>query len=232
MKKIFLTTVLMLAWGFSARATLCNWSSGSLNTLIPDNSSAGYTFSAPAGGGAWDSNPTGGNIDSVDVSLNLSGGYNGDLYGYLVYTVGGNSTTAILLNRVGRSGANDAGSSIAGMNVTLSGTTGSDIHTAIGPLSGTYLADGRTASPTGDFTGVTPTAGAGLDAFNSSSLAAGGTWTLFLADLSAGDQSQLLSWGLGVNVSVVPEPVTWALLLFCALMALVGLARWHKAQQS
>ncbi|MFM2294366.1 MAG: Proprotein convertase P-domain, partial [Verrucomicrobiota bacterium] len=45
---------------------------------------------------------------------------------------------------------------------------------------------------------------------------ANGTWTLFLADLSGGDISTLVSWGM--DISVVPEPITWALLAF----ALVG----------
>ncbi|MCX6894794.1 MAG: PEP-CTERM sorting domain-containing protein, partial [Verrucomicrobia bacterium] len=53
-----------------------------------------------------------------------------------------------------------------------------------------------------------------------------GTWTLFLADMSGGDVSTLVSWGL--NVSVVPEPTTWALIGFVALLAggkLVSLRR-------
>jgi hypothetical protein len=37
-----------------------------------------------------------------------------------------------------------------------------------------------------------------------------GTWALFVADLSGGGQSTLVSWGL--TVVTVPEPQTWALL--------------------
>jgi hypothetical protein len=36
-----------------------------------------------------------------------------------------------------------------------------------------------------------------------------GGWTLFLADLSVGAQSQLVSWSL--DIITVPEPSVWAL---------------------
>jgi hypothetical protein len=38
---------------------------------------------------------------------------------------------------------------------------------------------------------------------------AAGQWTLFLADLSAGDQSTLVSWS--VDITTVPEPSSLAL---------------------
>jgi hypothetical protein len=60
-----------------------------------------------------------------------------------------------------------------------------------------------------------------LSVFDNYSHNANGTWTLFLADLSGGDQSQLLNWGL--EISVVPEPTTWALLGFGVLAAGGGL---------
>jgi len=46
-------------------------------------------------------------------------------------------------------------------------------------------------------------------------LSGDGTWTLFLADLAAGDQSTIVSWSL--DITTVPEPQTWA-------MAGIGLA--------
>ena len=50
-----------------------------------------------------------------------------------------------------------------------------------------------------------------------------GTWSLFLADMSGNHQSQLLGWGL--TIDVVPEPITWALVGFGGLLGIVGLAR-------
>jgi hypothetical protein len=35
--------------------------------------------------------------------------------------------------------------------------------------------------------------------------------------------SELVSWG--VNISVVPEPVTWALVLFASVLAMPGICR-------
>jgi hypothetical protein len=52
---------------------------------------------------------------------------------------------------------------------------------------------------------------------------ANGTWTLFLADLSGGDISTLVSWGM--DISVVPEPITYALLILGAAMTGLGLYR-------
>src|ERR1043166_4714806 len=51
---------------------------------------------------------------SVQVRLNISGGYNGDLHGFLVLNNGTTNTTAILLNRIGKDEANPYGSSDLG----------------------------------------------------------------------------------------------------------------------
>jgi hypothetical protein len=45
-----------------------------------------------------------------------------------------------------------------------------------------------------------------------------GAWTLFIADLSSGGQSTLVSWGL--TIVTVPEPQTWAMLVGGAGMLL------------
>jgi subtilisin-like proprotein convertase family protein len=181
-----------------------------LGIAIPDGNPAGITRSLTFNNAPTDL------ISRVDVSLNISGGFNGDLYGYLVLQSADNSTTtAILLNRVGRTGAADYGFSTATMSVTLSGDTTqgySNIHGIQFPGAGPYLADGRTNSPLGDFTASTSTQG--LDVLNGKN--ANGTWTLFLADVSGGSQSTLETWGL--SVSVVPEPTTWAILFFGAVV--------------
>jgi subtilisin-like proprotein convertase family protein len=210
-----------------ARATLYT-STYDPDTAIPDGSTLGITETESvsgipeAGGGSI--------INNVDVTLNISGGYNGDLYGYLVLQSDDSSTTtSILLNRVGTTGSNPFGAAGSGMDITLTGgatANSGDVHTAsetagVG-LTGTYLADGRAVSPLG-VTDQSPQT-AGLNVLNGAD--ANGTWTLFLADLSeGGGQSTLVSWGL--SISVVPEPTTWALIIFAALLALRGLILWR-----
>jgi subtilisin-like proprotein convertase family protein len=139
-------------------------------------------------------------ISDVRVSLNLSGGYNGDLYAYLVHGSG----FAVLLNRVGRTSGNLFGYSDAGFNITLSDLATGDIHLYGGngglPLSGTWQPDGRSISPA-TVLDTTPRT-AFLGSFDGQS--ANGLWTLFVADYAVGDQSTLVSWGL--QVTTIPEP--------------------------
>jgi hypothetical protein len=215
--KLLLGSLVLVAVLPVAQATVVDtFSSGVLNTVIPDANSIGITFSHTTT--TLNNNP----INGVDVHLNFSGGFNGDLYGYLVFRATDNTTTttALLLNRVGRTGVADFGYATSGMNVILSAGTGlaGNIHDAATPSVSTfgtrstyYAADTRTTLPQGDFSGGTP-AGSGLDVFSTYGHDANGTWTLFLADLSGGGQSTLLSWGLDINV--VPEPSTWALIIF------------------
>ena len=156
-------------------------------------------------------------ITDINVSLNISGGYNGDLYGYLVHSSG----FSVLINRIGRDGSNPFGNTGAGINVTLDDQGGSDIHVAtFGAVSGTYAVDGRTTNPSTVVTGDARTAL--LDSFNTGN--ANGTWTLFLADMAGGDVSTLVSWGL--TISVVPEPTTWALIGFALVVLGIALLRW------
>ena len=158
-----------------------------MNTAIPDGNPVGITTSQTFQNLA--SSP----ITSVDVQLDISGGYNGDLYGYLVLQdANGNTATEILLNRVGTSPSNPFGSSGSGFDVTLSdsGTVNGSIHGATGIPTGTWLPDSADILD-GTFGGMT----------------ANGTWTLFLADMSAGGgTSTLESWGLDIGVAAVPEP--------------------------
>ena len=172
--------------------------------VIPDGNLTGWSDARNISGVA------GPNVD-VNVWLNLSGGHNGDLYGYLVHDSG----FAVLLNRIGRTGSDLFGNTGAGMNVTLDDDSGTDIHLAsYGVLSGTYNPDARTDNPA-----LVTDSTANRDAFLSDfdGLGANGSWTLFLADLSVGEQSSVISWG--VEITAVPEPSTWALLV----LGLLGL---------
>jgi hypothetical protein len=56
-----------------------------------------------------------------------------------------------------------------------------------------------------------------------------GTWTLFIADLSAGAQSQLVSWEL--DITAVPEPVNVALGIFAGVFLVVTLARSQQLRK-
>jgi hypothetical protein len=197
---ILLGAAVILAAACSAQATIVvddNLSGGT----IPDGNPAGFA-TADAVNGVTDV----GAIDYVTVSLNISGGYNGDLYGYLVYqpSGGGSTTMSVLLNRPGLGSGSGAqqlfGYSTSGMNVTLDDRViGANINSTQNPISGhSYNSAGNGLAST--FNGVSTV---------------NGTWTLALFDMSAGGGTSVLNgWSLAVDE--VPEPVTWALIIFGA----------------
>ena len=158
------------------------------------------------------------NIQLVTVTLNLTGGWNGDLYGYLVHSTG----FSVLLNRPGRDTGTPDGSASSGMSVTLADGAATDIHTAIpmsgGPVTGTYQPDGRTADPLAVLSSSPRSAM--LSSFNG--LDANGSWTLFLADQSPGDVATLSSWTL--HIEGIPEPGS-ASLTTAAVALLLGRRR-------
>jgi hypothetical protein len=196
-------------------------------TMFATGAYAGITYSATSGtipdGSAvgWAATATGvdlrSSVSAVSVNLNISGGYNGDLYAYLSY--GG--ALVPLLNRVGVHTGDAFGYATAGMNVTLA-DGGTDIHTVLSPTSGgSFAPDGRAISPQSGPSSFDASGTIGFSAFNDKN--PNGTWTLFIADMSAGAQSQLVSWSL--DITAVPEPVNVALGVFAGLFAVVGLAR-------
>ena len=212
-KQILLGSLVLLAFATVSSATLVINDTWTVNQSIPDANPAGIAFSQTYSG--LYNGVGGAGISHVEVNLNITGGFNGDLYGYLVLQTGAGSYTSILLNRVGRTDASGFGFSTSGFgSITLSSGGTTDIHGVATPAGGTYSADGRTVDPNGDFTSATRTAQ--LNQLTAGGITANGTWTLFLADVSGGDVSQLVSWGL--NVNVVPEPTTWALLGFAVLL--------------
>ena len=161
--------------------------------VVPDASLAGWSDTRTLSGA-----PSA--IGDVNVTLSLSGGWNGDLYAYLVHDSG----FAVLLNRVGRTAANAPGYGTAGMNVTLDDTAALNLHSVSTPGTGTYQADGRNLSPLSSgalFDAASPTAL--LSSFTGN---ANGNWTLFIADVSGGGVSTVTSWG--VDIAAVPEPAS------------------------
>jgi subtilisin-like proprotein convertase family protein len=203
-------SVLMLA--STTQAGLIYSPANPVNANIPDGSALGWSGTATASGFLQ-------SITAVTVNLNISGGYNGDLYAYLSY--GG--VLVPLLNRVGVTSGDAFGYGTAGMHVTLAdGYT--DIHTVEFPtLNGTYSPDGRNIDPQSSPGSFDTASRVNFGAFGG--LNPNGTWTLFIADLSAGAQSQLVSWTLDITAEV-PEPVNAALLVFASVLGLGGL--WHK----
>jgi len=142
-------------------------------------------------------------ITNVQVTLNISGGYNGDLYAYLVHDSG----FAVLLDRPGRSVALPYGYSDGGLNVTLAdGAANGDIHRyrnvtiPSGPLTGLWAPDGRATSP---FVALdTDARTTALSVFNG--LNPNGEWTLFVADMDSGYLNTLVSWGLEIQGTQTP----------------------------
>ncbi len=173
-------------------------------------------------------------ISSITVNLDISGGFNGSLYGYLTY----DGVLVTLLNRVGVNSGNPFGYADSGFDITLSSSAANNIHSyqsgsysinGSGQLTGTWAPDGNTVSPLSSAASfVSNPSGTGLNSFNG--LSPDGTWTLFLADVvSGGGQPQILSYGL--DITTVPEPVNMALAVFAGLLILGGVWRTIRTRQ-
>lgn len=198
--------VAMLSHGSVALAATESFSFNALNLAVPDGNPAGLANIQTVSSTII-------SIDSIEITLNLSGAFNGDLYAYLTCSQGGGFT--ILLNRTGRSAGNVFGYDDQGFNVTLSDAGAADIHTyrnsvtpgAGNPLTGTWQPDGRNTDPN-LVTDLSPRS-AMLSSFNG--LAGSGDWTLFVADMSTGDTHILQNWSLSLTGTAIPEPGLWQL---------------------
>lgn len=223
MKKTILLMALAVLWAHGTSAAVYNSGTLTVNQQIADGNAVPYQTSftktdIPIPDGEL--TPA---LRGVEVSLNISGGFNGDLYGYLTFqSVDSSVTTITLLNLVGTtvSPYDPLGYRDAGMIVTLSDLGATSIHSYGGnggaqfnPGSTKYSADGGSFADFND-------------------LNANGTWTLNLADLSGGDTSfsTLVSWSL--NLEVVPEPTTWAAIIFGTMFAGVQLTRYVRSRKA
>ncbi len=187
----------------SAIALTPSWS-GTL--MVPDNHAVGASSSVVITAPGWD------RIESVTMQLEMDGGWNGDLYGYLEH----DGKLAMLMNRPGRTAANPDGFGSTGMTVTFSDLAPTDIHLALadsGVATGLFQPDGRLTDPLAVLD--TDARTALLSVFTDEN--PNGTWTLFLADQGPGDTSTLKRWSL--SVTAVPEAST-ALMLGLAAMAM------------
>jgi subtilisin-like proprotein convertase family protein len=200
--------VVMLAVGaFTARGQT-NYTVGlsGINQTIPDGNPNGIfsqisVSDIPAA------------LVNVSVNLDITGGYNGDLYAYLLFNNGSApATQVVLLNRIGKTATTPFGSRDPGLDVTFSDSALTDIHLTPdtgSTLTGTFQVDGRTADP--QLVLDTSLRSTFLSSYNG--LYPNGTWTLFVEDAAGGDvdTSTLVSWGL--NLTVVPEPDSFFLLV-------------------
>jgi len=206
MKHNSILTALLLAtapvWGQTVSTRSTNSTAGS----IPDGNPVGLPEQINVSG-------VGGTVtNNMLVKLDITGGFNGDLYAYLMDPAG---QMVVLFNRPGLDGSNPFGYSDAGFNITLSGTATNNVHfyqantysIAGNQLTGTYAADGRNIDPQtagSVFGSTTPTAGLNLySGMNGRDM--NGTWTLFIADLTTGGGSPTLN-SVVLTSMTVPEP--------------------------
>jgi len=189
MKKLLLLAT-ALAAAVTTHATIysTNWNTGFVNSgVVPDNNFSGWSDTRSV------SSMPAGTFTGLSVDLQLSGGWNGDLYAYLVHSSG----FSVLLDRVGIGLSGSFGYGDAGMNVNLA-ATGTSIHQYGG-------ANTFSAAPTDSW--MTDNTSGDLASFLSTD--PHGTWSLFVADLSGGGVTTVQSWGLQMNIVAVPEVETW-----------------------
>jgi hypothetical protein len=190
MKRILILAAAMTAVTSQAVIYTTNWNTGFANGgLIPDGNLSGWSDTRSV------STMPAGTFVGLTVDLQLTGGWNGDLYAYLVHSTG----FSVLLDRVGM-GEPDVGAfgyGDAGMNVNLA-ASGTSIHQYGG--NSTF-----TGAPTG--TWMTDNTSGSLASFLSTS--PNGTWSLFIADLSVDGVTSIQNWGLQMDIVAVPELETW-----------------------
>jgi hypothetical protein len=227
MKTTKILTALFLAASLPATAALFSYTydSGFVNgTSIPDGNANPWSDTRTVAVGE-----SGLLISEVRVRLNLSGGYNGDLYGYLSY----NGVLVPLMNRVGVGSSDPFGYGDGGLNVTFQDGAANNIHfyQSVGGYSITggasWQPDGRTVDPIAGVPADFDLPGT-VTLGNFSAMDPNGDWTLVFADVVGGGGSPTVaSWGL--DIEAVPEPVNVALGVFGAgaLLAWAGSA-WKK----
>jgi hypothetical protein len=204
---------LVLGMAVTAHAGIYSYGGGAY--AIPDGSLAGVSSQITISGASS-------SFSDISVAINVSGGYNGDLYAYLSY----DGKLVPLLDRIGLSGSNPAGAAGGGMNVTLSDTgANGNIHAAgDSSLSGAWKPDGQTTSPTAAYSIFSAGGGSITLDGTFAGVNPNGEWTLFFADVSAGGGTSTLN-GWSLDITAVPEPVNVALGIFVGVFLVVIVAR-------
>lgn len=200
MKTLLLTAAALLTAASSQAAVISETFGLSSTATIPDGNLSGLVQSiTPA--------TTITSLDAVTLTLETTGGWNGDFYAYLWH--GGE--ISVLLNRTGRTSGITSGSATSSMALTFSDAAPADIHSAPGgfgsALSGTFQPSGRNIHP---LTALDTTPrNAALSTFAGDPAA--GEYRLYIADVSSGDTATLVSWSLTLTGQAIPEPGSAAL---------------------
>ena len=211
MKSLILTIAALLVVASSQAAVISQTFSLSNAATVPDGDLSGLVQSITP-------TTTITNLDSITVTLNTTGGWNGDLYAYLWH--GGE--ISVLLNRTGRnsSPAGIIGSGTGGMSLTFDDAAPADIHNAPGgfgsALTGTFQPSGRNIHPLNALDTTPRTAMLGTFIGDP----AAGEYRLYIADVAAGDTATLVSWSITLTGQAIPEPGTAALGLLAGLTLL------------
>jgi hypothetical protein len=208
MRLLFPSLLIGMNLGAAVQAALISepFTGGFVNGVdIPDGNAVGWSDPRNISG----LNTT--SLSDLTVKINLTGGFNGDLYAYVSH----DGILVPLLNRVGVTATPQAsafGYGEAGFAVAFSASAAADAHfynrhqptLVAGQLTGTWQPDGRAIDPLSapDAFDAATAHRISLDAFNG--LDPNGNWTLFIADLSSGGQSRVQSWGL--NFTIAPPP--------------------------
>lgn len=194
--------------------------------IVPDGNLAGWADSRAVSGLPYSS------IATVKVSLQVAGGFTGDLYAFLSNGTG----MSVLLNRPGVTASDAFGYADGGLSVVFAdGAAQGDIHQYQAVVSYASLIasgaefepDGRAVSPL-VVTDASPR-GAGLGAaFAGANPNA--TWTLFVADtVSGGGSPAVTQWGLEFTPTPIPEAAEACLAAALALGAFAAVRRRWKS---
>jgi hypothetical protein len=167
-----------------------------------------------------------GTISSLAITLDITGGNNGDLIGYLSY----NGVVVTILNRPGVTTSNPFGNAGSGFNITINDVGNVNINSPI--VTGTYGSQVTGTYNVNNTAGLGTTGPNGSLAFGSAynGMDPNGVWTLYLENgVSGGDSSSLVSWSVGIDA--VPEPTNVAMGIFgvCAIAGRVR-AGWKKSR--
>jgi subtilisin-like proprotein convertase family protein len=240
MKKTLMILTAVLMVGACAQATLIpveyysssnptygvsGFGGGAINTS-PDG-----IMTTPTSSGVFSTPNAADQVVDLAVTLNISGGYNGDLYAYLIAPNG----TILMLAEGGITGLTGSGMNITLVNPNPTGRAAQGVDPTFGgilssPSGSLASANDSGGSLSGTFTGSFTQYGTMLGNNNPATGAyANGTWNLFVWEQNDSSSSPTLnSWTL--DLAVVPEPVDMALGIFAAMMlALAGIKRFWQA---
>jgi len=214
-----LITKLLAVSALSALTAQAQLFQQTVNAPIPDGNPTGLSSTIDVEG-------LSGQLSDITVSLDISGGSNGDLYAYLSH---GTTGFAVLLNRVGKTASDPFGYGDAGFHIILSDAASLDIHNygcnGGAALTGTWQPDGRNTNP--QLVLDTSPRNARFNSFLGSD--PNGLWTLVVADMAGGGgQATLQGWGVDVAAAPVPEPGAGKLFIVMAGAALLQYLRQRR----